>query len=889
MGNIIAFNAGSGVVVIGAASTGNAIRGNAIHHQGGLEIDLGLDGVTPNDLGDPDTGPNNLLNFPVLNSTLIVGSTLTVMGTLNSAPNAPFTIEFFASAVAGSDGNGETFLGSITVTSGADGNASFTLEFTGDFSNRHFITATTIDAAGNTSEFSQVVNAANDAPTLATISDPAAILEDAGLQTINLTGISAGPGESQTLTVTATSSNTGLIANPTVTYTSPDDSGTLTYTPVADQSGTAVVTVTITDNGGTANGGVDTFTRTFSVKVNEVNDPPIGVNDPLASVAEDSGLRTLALATLLGNDSRGPTNENGQTVTITDVSDAVGGTVSISGSSVLFTPTANYNGPASFVYTLRDDGTTNGVDDFLTSTATVSFTITEVNDPTVGVDDPLASVAEDSGVRTLAFATLLGNDSKGPNEGGQTLTISAVSDPVGGTVSISGSNVFFAPTANYNGPASFVYTLWDDGTTNGGADFLTSTATVSFTITEVNDPPAGVDDPLASVAEDSGLRTIPFATLLGNDTKGPNEGGQTLTISAVSDPVGGTISISGSNVLFTPSADYNGPASFVYTLQDDGTTAGVDDYLTSTATVSFTITKVNDAPSFTKGSDLGATDASSAQTITAWATDLAKGPPTATDEAGQILHFVVTNDNNGLFVNQPTIDATGKLTFTPKPNAFGLAKVEVVLMDDSGTADGGSDSSSPQTFEITITKMHPWQNSLTTLDVNRDREVSPIDALLIINGLNAGLSGRLPAVHPASDPYLDTSGDDNLSPIDALLVINYLNDEGNPGGEGEASILVASHGPAVAEDASSLAPLSLVLAEARYSPPQNKPIHDDQPRIAILPSPQSAWNGAAQIAECAANERSALRKDSHHSAAADTKAVDDVFAQLNANWLRTLN
>src|SRR5207249_4820677 len=74
--------------------------------------------------------------------------------------------------------------------------------------------------------------------------------------------------------------------------------------------------------------------------------------------------------------------------------------------------------------------------------------------------------------------------------------------------------------------------------------------------------------------------------------------------------IGGTVSIVGTDVIFTPTPDYNGPASFVYTLVDDGTTNGAADAKTSTATVSFTIDAVNDAPSFVKGGDQAATDES---------------------------------------------------------------------------------------------------------------------------------------------------------------------------------------------------------------------------------------------------------------------------------------
>src|SRR5262245_15841820 len=114
----------------------------------------------------------------------------------------------------------------------------------------------------------------NQPPTLNAINDPPAILEDAGQQTINLSGISAGPGETQNLSVTVTSSNPALIPTPTVNYTSPNSTGSLTYTPVANQSGSSVITVKVQDDGGTANGGIDTFTRTFTVHVDPVNDAP---------------------------------------------------------------------------------------------------------------------------------------------------------------------------------------------------------------------------------------------------------------------------------------------------------------------------------------------------------------------------------------------------------------------------------------------------------------------------------------------------------------------------------------------------------------------------------------------------------------------------------------
>jgi hypothetical protein len=114
----------------------------------------------------------------------------------------------------------------------------------------------------------------NHPPTLDLISDLPPIPEDSGPQTVYLSGILSGINESQVLTVRAVSSNASLIPDPTVQYTSPDQSGTLILTPVANQSGTATITVTVQDNGGTAGGGIDSVVQKFKVTVLPVNDPP---------------------------------------------------------------------------------------------------------------------------------------------------------------------------------------------------------------------------------------------------------------------------------------------------------------------------------------------------------------------------------------------------------------------------------------------------------------------------------------------------------------------------------------------------------------------------------------------------------------------------------------
>jgi hypothetical protein len=167
--NHIAYNGGNGVAVglagLGSGSTGNSIRFNSIHDNGRLGIDLGSDGVTPNDPLDPDAGPNGLQNFPVVLQALDVFGVFTVViGALDSLPGAHFTIDIYASPSAdlSSFGEGQLYLGSCDVTTVASGPflglAVFGCVLPVAVAGGWVIATTATDAAGNTSEFSQALD-----------------------------------------------------------------------------------------------------------------------------------------------------------------------------------------------------------------------------------------------------------------------------------------------------------------------------------------------------------------------------------------------------------------------------------------------------------------------------------------------------------------------------------------------------------------------------------------------------------------------------------------------------------------------------------------------------------------------------------------------------------
>jgi len=164
--NLIAGNRVTGVAVTGLA-TGNAILGNRIFANGGLGIDLGDNDLTINDPGDADDGPNLYQNYPVLDM-VESGFGAMLSGTVSNAAHQTYRLEFFSSPEADLTGYGEgqTFLGATSVTTGPDGIAGFTFPSPVEIPGGHWVTVTATDVANNTSEFSPALRAGLLTPVL---------------------------------------------------------------------------------------------------------------------------------------------------------------------------------------------------------------------------------------------------------------------------------------------------------------------------------------------------------------------------------------------------------------------------------------------------------------------------------------------------------------------------------------------------------------------------------------------------------------------------------------------------------------------------------------------------------------------------------------------------
>ena len=414
-----------------------------------------------------------------------------------------------------------------------------------------------------------------------------------------------------------------------------------------------------------------------------VNVAPSFTKGTNQTVLEDCGSQTVSeWATSM---SAGPADEAGQTLDFVVTNDnnalfSVQPTVAANGT-LTYMPATNGNGMATVTVSLHDNGGTvdGGVN---TSTPqTFTITVTPVNDAPVAVPDSYTT-AENT-VLIVATPGVLANDT---DVDGQTLTaaIDVSNYPSHGTAILQPDGSFkYTPYLNYCGPDEFKYRA-SDGVVR------TTLTKVSLQVTAVNHPPYGITLSKATITEN-----LPAGTQVGYFLTQDIEGNVGFTYS-LSGPGAAVLAMTNGNYLVTTQA-LDHETQPAYTLHVRTTDAGGLWYETDFV---ISVTDVNDVPSFTKGADQTVLEDCGAQTVALWATSISAGP---VDEAGQVLNFIVTNDNNPLFAVQPAVAANGTLTYAPAANANGTATVTVRIHDDGGTANGGVDTSVAQTFTITVT------------------------------------------------------------------------------------------------------------------------------------------------------------------------------------------
>ncbi|MCC7038119.1 MAG: hypothetical protein IT560_12560 [Alphaproteobacteria bacterium] len=413
--------------------------------------------------------------------------------------------------------------------------------------------------------------------------------------------------------------------------------------PDANGANYANFTFRVRDNGGTANGGIDTdaTANTLTINVTPVNDAPAGTDTTITTLEDtphvmtaaefgftdpnDSPANTLSAVVISALPSSGSLRLNGVAVTAGQVISVA----NINSGLLVFTPASNANGAANaaFSFQVRDNGgTANAGQDTDQTPNTITFDVTAVNDAPIGSNATVSLLEDSSYAFTLAdFAYSDANDTPANS----LLAIRIATLPAGGTLTLNGLAVtagqfidpaditagllVFTPVANGAGTnySGFTFQLQDDGgTANGGFDLDQTPNRIQIDVTRVNDAPSGTDRTVTTLediphvftAGDFGLTDVldsPANALLSVTINTlPLNGSLTLNgVAVTAGQVISAVDIAAGRLSFLSALNENGAnyASFDFQVQDNGGTAngGVDTDATPN-TITIDVTAVDD-------------------------------------------------------------------------------------------------------------------------------------------------------------------------------------------------------------------------------------------------------------------------------------------------------
>ncbi len=540
--------------------------------------------------------------------------------------------------------------------------------------------------------FTITVTAVNDAPTIGFASN-VVVLEDGGAASLSgFAAIATGPAnESGQMFLGLTVGND----NPSLFSVAPALSGgTLTFTPAANSYGSATVTVIAQDDGGTANGGVDKATNTFTITVTAVNDAPIITFASNVVVQQDSGPASLST---FASITTGPASESGQSITNLTVSNdnnaLFSAQPSLSGGTLTFTPALNAIGSATVTVIAQDNGgTANGGVNAATNTFTISvigvnhaptFTLRPVNTQ--------SSLLNNGSFETGSFSGWIATDTANTLP---TLAVRANGTNLG-FFNVSSSDGTYSATHGFSGANAGSISLAQDVTLPPGGG-----AALAFTYRAAWQTFGAAGDRVFrfAVQPAGGGADLYSQTIL---TVSPNAFGfQTTNMPVLVD----LSSFAGQSI------------RVVFVTDIAAGDAGNGSFQLDNVQLSAT------TPDFTVYESTGAS------TTLNFATNILAGPPS---ELAQTVTFTVTNNNNALFSSQPAIAVDGTLTFAPKFDSNGVATVTVYAHDNGGTANGGVDTSVAHTFTITV------------LPINSAPQISFNTANLVVNEDRAPYSAAL--------------------------------------------------------------------------------------------------------------------------------------------------
>jgi hypothetical protein len=470
-----------------------------------------------------------------------------------------------------------------------------------------------------------------------------------------------------------------------------------------------------------------------------IRDRLTAVND-MASVAEDSGNTTLNV----GNNDVEVDNRTFGIINVTQPTNGAGTVTIGSGTnpkSVIFTPTKDYFGPATFTYTIQSSAND-------TATGTVTLDVTPVNDPPV-ILNVAYSATEDQTPPPIAPTSIF---SPGPaNESSQTLSLAIVTAPPSSqgtaTININTGNLEFVPFADFFGTVNIVVRGTDSGPNTPAPNSNNTLATLTITVAGVNDAPVIVGTTFSMTEDATSALVITPAQLF---TPGPaNESSQTVTLAILSGPTTaqGTANISGGSLRFIPAADFFGQVIMTVRGTDNGIPPASTD-----STITINVSNVNDPP-IAVNDAFNVIALGDPNTLNVLSNDL----PGPGGEPGTISVVSVTGVTPSTSGTVQVAPGGSGVVFTPStsPSVFGTtATFNYTINDQAGL---------PATATVTVTILPPASpfavdddyRSNTSLVINEDTSVT-VDVLA--NDFSRGTKSLTAGTEPAQPRIISGPG-----------------------------------------------------------------------------------------------------------------------------------
>lgn len=620
----------------------------------------------------------------------------------------------------------------------------------------------------------------NDPPSF-TSGAAQTVLEDSPAFTLAgwAVDISAGPANesTQSLTFDVSSDNSSLFSvQPAVTA-----GGTLSFTPAPDQFGTATLSVTLRDNGGTASGGSDTSAaQTLLVDVQPVNDPPAFSTGTDVTVTEDSGAQTLQnWATAI---TPGP-GETGQAVSFqvtgnTNPALFAAGPALAADGTLTFTPAQDATGAAQITLRLSDNGgTANGGAD-TSASRTFRITVQETN------DTPLVDAASFSINENSALGAPVGTVTFTDPDPGQTHTYAITAgdagsvfaiDPASGLISVARPGLLDFET---NPTFDLTVTVTDTG-----SPAASGSAAVGINLNNVNDAPV-VNPAAFSLPENS-----PTGSVVGSVTASDQEPAQTHIFAITGGNLDGAFAISagGQLTVASPTAlNYETHRIFSLTVQatDNGSPAASDEGM-----ITITLSDVNEAPQVTSTAfsvDEYAPNGTLVGTVTMNDPDLGQTHAFSITAGNGSGAFTINNTGEISVADTTAIDFTVRPTFTltvqvsdsAVPPLTGSATITILVNDVN-------DIPLVNAASFSIPENSPASALLGSITYS-DRDTGQTHAFSITAGNTAGAF----SIHPVTGA-LTAAGPLDYETLATYTLTIAVTDNGTPAQQGTAQVTIS--------------------------------------------------------------------------------------------------